>query len=65
MSYQQEKNCVHLLDLLNTFTVAVVEQEEGRGAHRDGVCRKNTEANKQFQVREVIRQEAGYTTNSA
>lgn len=23
MSYQQEKNCVHLFELLNTFTVAV------------------------------------------
>lgn len=56
VSYQQEKNCVHLLDLLNTFTVAVGVGEGGgalgrglgeAGLQVGGECRKNTEANKQ------------------
>lgn len=47
------------------YTCCRVEQDGGEGTHGDGVCRKNTEANKPSQVRAVIRQEAGYTTNSA
>lgn len=42
MSYQQEKNCVHLLDLLNTFTVAVGwSRRWGRGTQRWGMQKKH------------------------
>lgn len=64
MSYQQEKNCIHLLDLFKyIYSRCRVEQEAGEGAHEDGECGKNTEANKQLQLGPVSREEAGHTTN--